>query len=157
MRHPGVTYASGVQQPGGGTGRSRGGLDIDIGLRLPATSGLTAGFADLADAIRAWAGPSCPLSCWSGTWLGPLSCWSGTWLGPLREGFLQAAVEVFRSRQVGTAAISFGQLAHADGSSRVVAPVVETPWTGSATRDVARHSNAASSANTGLHGHGESA
>jgi hypothetical protein len=159
MRHPRVTYAGGVQQPGGSTGSSRGGLDIDIGPRLPATSGLTkkigpagarqrtcaVAFADLADAIRAWARG----------WL-PAELLVGHLAWPLREGFLQVAMEVLRSRQVGTAAINFGQLAHADGSSRVVAPVVETPWTGSATRDAVRHCGAESSAHAGLHRRDES-
>ena len=44
------------------------------------------------------------------------------------------------------------RLAGADGGSRVVARVVETPWTGSATRDAARHCDASSSAHAGLHG-----
>ena len=32
-----------------------------------------------------------------------------------------------------------GWSAHADGGSGVIAGVVETPWTGSATRDAVRH------------------
>src|SRR5262249_1887280 len=43
------------------------------------------------------------------------------------------------------------------GGSGVVAGVVETSWTGSATRDVARHFDTASSADAGLRGRGESA
>jgi hypothetical protein len=50
-----------------------------------------------------------------------------------------------------------GWSAHADGGSGVVAGVVETPWTGSATRDAVRHRDAASSADAGLDGRGESA
>jgi hypothetical protein len=46
--------------------------------------------------------------------------------------------------------------ARADGGSGVVAGVVETSWTGSATRDAVRHRGAASSAHAGLHGCGES-
>jgi hypothetical protein len=43
------------------------------------------------------------------------------------------------------------------GGSGVVAGVVETPWTGSANRDKVRQRDAASSANAGLDGRGESA
>jgi hypothetical protein len=50
-----------------------------------------------------------------------------------------------------------GRLASVDGSSGVVARVVETPWTGSATRDAARHRAAETSAHAGLHGRDESA
>src|SRR6185437_4540566 len=49
-----------------------------------------------------------------------------------------------------------GWPAHADGGSGVVAGVVETPWTGSDTRDAVRHRDPASSANAGLDGRGES-
>ncbi len=48
-------------------------------------------------------------------------------------------------------------LAHADGISGVVTGVVETPWTGSETRDATRHCGASSSAHAGLHGRGGSA
>ena len=43
-----------------------------------------------------------------------------------------------------------GRLARTEGSCGVVADVVETPWTGSETRDVARHYSASSSAHAGL-------
>jgi hypothetical protein len=49
-----------------------------------------------------------------------------------------------------------GWSAHADGGSGVVAGVAETPWTGSATRDAVRHRDAASGADAGLDGRGES-
>ena len=48
-----------------------------------------------------------------------------------------------------------GHLARADGSSGVVAPVAETPWTSSATRDAVRHRDAESSADSGLDRHAE--
>ena len=49
-----------------------------------------------------------------------------------------------------------GWSAHADGGSGVVAGVAETPWTGSATRDAVKHRDAASGADAGLDGRGES-
>src|SRR5690348_18353545 len=42
------------------------------------------------------------------------------------------------------------RLARADGGSGVVADVVETPWTGGASRDAVRHRGAVSSADAGL-------
>ena len=50
-----------------------------------------------------------------------------------------------------------GRLARADGGSGVVAGVVETPWTGGASRDAVRHRDAGSSADAGQRGRGESA
>jgi hypothetical protein len=49
-----------------------------------------------------------------------------------------------------------GWSAHADGGSGVVAGVAETPWTGSATQDAVKHRDAASGADAGLDGRGES-
>jgi hypothetical protein len=43
-----------------------------------------------------------------------------------------------------------GWPARADGGCGVVAGVVETPWTGSDTRDAVRHRDVACSANAGL-------
>ena len=60
-----------------------------------------------------------------------------------------------RSRPSGST--SPGWSAHADGGSGVVAGVVETPWTGSATRDAVRHRDAQSSADAGLDGRDEPA
>jgi hypothetical protein len=45
-----------------------------------------------------------------------------------------------------------GWPAGVDGSFAVVTRVVETPWTGGAIRDAARHRGAQSSAHAGLHG-----
>ena len=48
------------------------------------------------------------------------------------------SADVFHGPQVTIAVIDFGRQAHADGSSGVVARVVETSWTGGAARDVVR-------------------
>lgn len=135
-------HANGVQWPGVSIGSSCGGLDIDTGLLLTATAGLAAGFTDLPDAIRAWAPAGCPLSCWPGA--GPGYCGRVSCRWPWRSA------DVFHGRQVAIAVIDFGRQAHADGSSGVLARVVETPWTISATPDAARHRGAASSAGAGL-------
>jgi hypothetical protein len=60
---------------------------------------------------------------------------------------------VFHGRLAAIAMIDLGGRCGrlpADGSSGVVARVIETPWTGSATPDAARHRGAASSADAGL-------